>query len=101
MYIIQTNTSINNAGIDMDFQSMMYKMPNKTWEEFKEYILSDEYEIVSLVGTMVGSLKTRQRKVIDILISDDFHLEVEFDNNMKSKYYLVEDRAFNVLKNNF
>jgi hypothetical protein len=98
MYIIQTNISMNNAGVEVDFQSMMYKMPNETWEEFKKYILSDEYEIVNLIGTMVGSPKAKQRRVIEILINDDFHLEVEFDRNIKSKYYLVEDKAFNILK---
>ena len=94
MYIIQTNTSINGDEVEIDFQSMMYKIPNNTWSEFKEYILSDEYETIRISGTMVGSLKPRLIKVIDILTNNDFHLRVKFDNNTESKYYLVTDENF-------
>ena len=94
MYIIQTNTSINGNGVEIDFQSMMYKIPNKTWNEFKEYILSDEYETIRIIGTMVGSLKPRLMKVVGVLINDDFHLRVKFNNYKESKYYLVTDENF-------
>jgi patatin-like phospholipase/acyl hydrolase len=36
MYIIQTNRTM------IDFQSYMYEVKEKTWEEFKEYILNED-----------------------------------------------------------
>lgn len=94
MFIIQTNISIDNKGIERDFQSMVYEIKDKTWKEFKEYILNDEYETVLIFGTMKGSLKPREIKVNEVLINDHFHLQVRFSNNIESKYYLVKDEEF-------
>lgn len=107
MYIIQTNTSYNDKSIPIDFQSMMYEITKETWEEFKEYILSDEeYTDKIIKGTMWGSTKPRNCKILDVLINDDHHLEViiskhlneELDFVYNSKFYMVTDEQFNVLK---
>ena len=104
MYIIQTNTSIGN-GKPVDFQSLMYQT-NKTWDEFKEYILNDNAEIEQIQkGTMIGNMKTKDNKVDEILINDDFHLEVIYKNDrlkwvVNAKYYGVADEIFTRLINN-
>lgn len=98
MYIIQTNTLVDDKGIERDFQSMMYQIKEQTWGEFKEYILSNEDFTMKLIkGTMMGTTKPSQSKVTRVLINDDFHLRVVFDNNIESKYYMVEDESFNRL----
>ena len=98
MYIVQTNILTDNNGVEMDFQSIIYTMPKNTWDEFKEYILSDEYELIRILGTMKGFIKPRLVKVVDIMKNDDFRLRVKFNNNVECKYYLVGDKAFNVLR---
>jgi hypothetical protein len=99
-YVIQTNTSINN-GSPVDFQSYMYKITNQTWEEFKQYIMSNEDFTEKIIkGTMMGSTKPSNCIVEKVLINDEIHLEVikthGKDNHMKSnsKYYLVEENRF-------
>ena len=82
--------------IEVDFQSIVYNI-DKTWEEFKEYIISEEYEVINIVGTMIVSIKPRLVKVTRILINDDFHLRVIFSNGIESKFYLVKDENFNRL----
>lgn len=97
MYIIQTNTSIVNDK-PMDFQSLMYKINKQTWEEFKEYIISNEdYTEKIINGTMIGSTKPLGYKTESVVIDDNFHLEVIMVKNgikVNSKYYLVTDEQF-------
>jgi hypothetical protein len=103
VYIIQTNTStIGDQSID--FQSMMYKITKQNWEEFKEYILSNEAFTEKIVhGTMMGNTKPKNFNVLEVLIQDDFHLEILAtygrDNDMKVnvKYYKVTKEQFNNL----
>ncbi|BAO04723.1 uncharacterized protein CBO05P1_004 [Clostridium botulinum B str. Osaka05] len=99
-YVIQTNISLNNYKKPQDFQSLMYKISNQTWEEFKEYILSDEDFTEKLIkGTMIGYTKPKNCIIEDILINDDFHLEVNIsyrsDNHMTNvKFYKVSEDDF-------
>lgn len=101
MYIIQTNTSLNDNYDPRDFQSMMYKISKQTWEEFKEYILSNEEYTEKLVsGTMMRSTKPRNFTIEKVLINDNRHLEVimryGFSNQLlvNSKYQMVTDEQF-------
>jgi hypothetical protein len=103
MYIIQTNTSIIGDKA-IDFQSYMYKISKQTWDEFKEYILSKEDFTEKIVyGTMTGSTKPRNFNVLDVLVEDDFHLEIianygrENDMKVNSKYYKVTEEQFSNL----
>lgn len=100
-YIIQTNTSLDGNNKPQDFQSLMYKIRKQTWEEFKEYILSDDDFTEKLIrGTMVGYTKPQNCIIEDILINDDFHLEVNIshgsDNHMKTNV-----KFYKILENNF
>lgn len=95
MYIIQTNTLVDDKGIERDFQSMMYQIKEQTWGEFKEYILSNEDFTMKLVnGTMAGTTKPRQSKVTSILINDERHLRVTFNSSYDAKFYMVTDEEF-------
>lgn len=103
MYIIQTNTSIDNEGNYVDFQSMMYKITKQNWNEFKECILSEESHTEKFIqGTMVGYTKPRVFKILKVMINDDFHLEVlisRYDNStINIKYYMVTDEQFRKLQ---
>jgi hypothetical protein len=100
MYIIQTNRN------DVDFQSYMYQIKKQSWEEFKEYILSNEDFTGKIVeGTMEKPIITKPSscKISELNINDDKHLKVLIGLNngdqMISEYYLVEDDKFkNLLK---
>lgn len=100
MYIIQTNTSLDKNNHPVDFQSMMYKVyRQQTWSEFKNYIISNKPSIsTTVIGTMLGANKPDNSKCIEVLINDDVHLEVIFQNNnnlkFSSKYVLVTDEQF-------
>jgi hypothetical protein len=99
MYIIQTNTTHNDDGIEMDFQSYMYQIKKQTWEEFKDYIVSTEdFTEKILQGTMRGLVKTKYKKPYKVIVNDEFHLRVRFTDNTESRYYLVEDEQFEYLK---
>lgn len=103
MYIIQTNTMMQVS--NPDFQSRMFKIKTQTWDEFKDYILSTEPFTAKLVnGTMDGLTKPENIKSCEVLINDDFHLEVMIDNGAfvySSKYYLVTDEQFTNLLMNY
>lgn len=88
MFIIQTNRTIT------DFQSYMYEIKNQTWEEFKEYIISNEdftSKIVNLIydnfESHVG--RTKSKNATKVNINDEKHLQVEFANKIISEYMLV------------
>lgn len=102
MYIIQTNTSYNDKDEPVDFQSVMYKITKQNWEEFKDYILSEEEFTEKIIrGTMIGNTKPKFYKLLNVLINDDFHLEIiisRYDNSkMNIKYYKVTDEQFSML----
>lgn len=88
MFIIQTNRTIT------DFQSYMYEIKNQTWEEFKEYIISNEDFTDKIVNSIYDNFeihvgKTKSSYVTKINISDEKHLQVEFANKIISEYMLV------------
>lgn len=88
MFIIQTNRTIT------DFQSYMYEIKEQTWEEFKEYIISNEdftSKIVNLIydNFEVHTGRTKSKNVTRVNISDEKHLQVEFANETISEYMLV------------
>lgn len=98
MIIIQTNCIIIN-GIEVDFQSRILEIKNQNWEEFKDYIISNEPFTCKLVNsTMYGTTKPTNCIIEKLIINDEFHLEVELTNRnhkTRSKYYLVDDENFN------
>ena len=93
MYIIQSN--INKE----DFQSIMYKVTDLTWEEFKEYILNnDDSTKREFIGTMEGIHKPKNCKIKVADINDEHHLRVSITRGSgiiyTSEYYLVTDENF-------
>jgi hypothetical protein len=102
MYIIQTNTSFDKNNKPVDFQSMMYKIKNQNWHEFKDYILSTEADTGKVFhGTMIGCTKPKFA-IAQPIINDDFHLEIniiKYDSSkMNIKYYMVTDEQFQGLQ---
>jgi hypothetical protein len=102
VYIIQTNTSLDENNNPRDFQSLMYQINKQTWEEFKEYIISEGQDTEKLIsGTMIGSTKPRNAKILKVLINDEYHLEVIISNyagmKINSKYFMVTDNQFSNL----
>lgn len=95
MYVIQTNRNI------IDFQSCMYEIKNQTWEQFKDYILSNEQFTSKVLTTTLSDYPAKTKrdniKVKKALINDDFHLEVMFEDNQISSYMKVNNEFF---KNN-
>lgn len=91
MYVIQSN--INHK----DFQSLMYKVSDLTWEEFKEYILSENHD-KTFIGTMAGATKLKNSKYVSLDINDEHHLRVKITRpdgfNHITEYYLVTDENF-------
>lgn len=92
MYIIQTNRNT------VDFQSCMYEIKSQTWEEFKDYILSNEQFTAKVITTTFSDYPAKTKrdniKVIKALINDDFHLEVIFEDNQISSYMKVDNEFF-------
>lgn len=104
MIIIQTNCNIIN-GIEVDFQSRILEIKNQNWEEFKDYIISNEPFTCKIVNsTMYGTAKPTNCIIEKLIINDEFHLEVELTNRnhkTRSKYYLVDDENFNRFVSNW
>lgn len=76
----------------------MYQINKQTWEEFKEYILSNEDFTEKIVhGTMIGCTKPKYA-IAKELINDNYHLEVimvKYDcTKINVKYYKVTDEQF-------
>jgi hypothetical protein len=103
-YVIQTNTSLTNDNKAVDFQNCSYKISDKTWEEFKNDILSENQsmEVKTTMGT--GKLNPKHCcKIKQILINDDFHLEAikewkisdnKIHGNINVKYYMISAEAY-------
>lgn len=90
MYIIQTNRT------KTDFQSYMYEIKNQTWEEFKDYIISNEDFTYKIINTIYDNFeehicitKRNNIKIDKIIINDDKHLCVMFEDYAISEYMLV------------
>ncbi|NFH01342.1 hypothetical protein FC831_13825 [Clostridium botulinum] len=88
MFIIQTNRN------SQDFQSYMYEIKKQTWEEFKEYILSNEDFTSKIVNFTYDNFdvhigKTKKENINSCRIDDDFHLRVIFNDGGVSEYMLV------------
>ncbi|WP_252225210.1 MULTISPECIES: hypothetical protein [unclassified Clostridium] len=88
MFIIQTNRT------NKDFQSYMYEIKKQTWEEFKEYILSNEDFTSKIVNFKYDNLdihvgNTKKENINLCRINDDFHLQVIFNDGSISEYMLV------------
>lgn len=107
MYIIQTNESLNNSMEVVDFQSISYWSKFQTFDEFKNNIFNAKDEDIEEIryGTMIGKIKPVNSEIVNVIINDDFHLEVvlkKIDGNNKaiftrSKYYGVKtEENFNI-----
>lgn len=95
IYIIQTNTVLDNENQPRDFQSVMFKY--SSWEEYKNDLLSEEIQSSLIIGTMMGNIKPRMAKVEKVIIDDDCHLECIIDNGFvrtNIKAYKVEECNF-------
>jgi hypothetical protein len=74
----------------------MYEI-NKTWEEFKEYILNEDSKKIIIPRATIGGSGNPRRGdlyVLKEIINDDFHLEVIFSDNTSSSYMKVENEFF-------
>lgn len=98
--IIQTNTIICN-GKEKDFQSMVFKY--SSWDDYRRDMLDENYVGLLIEGTMVGNIKPRFCKVVDVIINDDYHFEVVIDNGytkINIKSYKVDEHKVNFIKQN-
>jgi hypothetical protein len=98
VYIIQTNTSLDNENQPRDFQSMMFKY--SSWEDYKHDLINEDVRSSFIIGTMMGNIKPRQCKIETILINDDFHLECIISNHIMRiniKAYSVKEHQFSNL----
>lgn len=96
MYIIQTNRTM------IDFQSYIYEIKDKTWEEFKEYILS-EYSMKNKYLNKLNeywAIRPRDEYayVERVNINDDIHFEVIFNKGTSSSYMKVDNELFKINK---
>lgn len=91
IYIIQTNTLIDNEGVPRDFQSMVFAY--SSWDDYKNALLHEESTGKIIFGTMYGCIKPRNAKIENVLINDDKHLECFINNgvvNINVKAYKVD-----------
>ena len=96
MYVIQSNIS------RQDFQSMMFKVEDLTWEEFKQYILSDNYD-KKFSGTMKGKIKLKDCKYEMLEINDEYHFRIKItrengDSYISELYLVTDDNFKNLIK---
>jgi hypothetical protein len=89
----------------IDFQSYMYEVKEKTWEEFKEYILNEDSWVKIRASSTTLSYHTANPRrgdlyVIKETINDDRHLEVIFSDNTSSSYMKVDNEFFNRKEDN-
>ena len=104
LYVIITNTSIVNNQYQ-DFQNLIFKPYQQTWEDFKKFILTennlpndDENKINK--GTMIGNVKRKDWKITEILINDGHHLEIivsSYHRTTNVKYYMITEEQFSNL----
>lgn len=89
MFIIQTNRTKE------DFQSYMYEIKDSTWDEFKSKILSKEYYDIPIkfkydnFKIHTGNTKKKGHNIVNVLINDDRHLSIEFEDSEITEYMLV------------
>lgn len=98
MYIIQTNRTM------VDFQSYIYEVKEKTWEEFKEYIMS-EYSIRNKYLNKLNeywSIRPREELayVKRVNVNDDIHFEVVFSCNTSTSYMKIDSEVMKGLMKN-
>ena len=94
MHILQTNRT------NIDFQSCIYEVINRSWEGFKYEILGGT-PVQYWVQSTYGKTKPRldRHKVIETLIDDDIHFEVKFSDGTISSYMLVSYRQLEQVTN--
>lgn len=87
MVIIQTNMNFK------DFQSLIYEVDGLTWDEFKHHILKniDYKKYIKGSSMQFGQTTCRKRSVDKILVNDEFHLGVRYDNKSRSGFYLMKN----------
>ncbi|NFF75905.1 hypothetical protein FCV38_02630 [Clostridium sporogenes] len=102
-YVIQTNTSLNNCKEPRDFQSAMYKIGKHTWEEFKEYILSNSGDFTekSINGTIIGHIKPKNCIIENVLINDDKHLEIIIKYEVNTQLRATNIKLYKVSEYDF
>jgi hypothetical protein len=81
----------------------MYKVTDLTWEQYKEYMLSDSYD-KTFKGTMTGNTKLKNCTYEALDINDDYHLRLKITRpdgfSYVSECYLVTGDNFQKLINN-
>ena len=92
IYVIQTNTSLDNLDNPKDFQSVVF--PYQSWGKYKKDLLEENaiHEIIH--GTMMGNIKARCCKIQKVIIDDDHHIEIIVDNG----YVKTNIKAYKVEK---
>lgn len=87
MVVIQTNMNFK------DFQSMIYEVDGLTWDELKHCILNniDYKKYIKGSSMQLGETTCRKRLVDKILVNNEFHLGVRYDNKSRSGFYLLKN----------
>lgn len=72
----------------------MYEIKEQTWDEFKQYVLSNEDFTAKIVNSIYDNFEIHSGKIkksnINICrINDDKHLQVIFNDKSISEYMLV------------
>ena len=89
MYIIQTNRT------KVDFQTYMYEVNDRNWNCFKDSIINNREGILNIRNTYDNLLiheinKIRKGfKIKEVLINDEKHFSIKFDDGTISEYSLV------------
>jgi hypothetical protein len=93
--IIETNISLNDDGIQADFQSRVIEVDS--WELFVDEIKSGETKNrTACIGYLTGLSLPRQTK-IESIKDDGFHLSCDFTNRfgckMRKLAYLINENT--------
>ena len=92
IYIVQTNTSLDDLEKPRDFQSVVF--PYQSWDKYKKDLLEEDAVHEIIHGTMIGNIKGRCCKVERVMINDDYHIEIVVDNG----YVKTNIKAYKVEK---
>lgn len=92
VYIVQTNTSLDDLGNTRDFQSIVF--PYQSWDKYKKDLLEENAVHEIIHGTMIGCIKGRYCKIERVIINDDYHIEIIVDNG----YVKTNIKAYKVEK---
>lgn len=95
VYIIQTNTLIDDSDNPRDFQSMVFEY--SSWDDYRDDLLNNSPNR-KIYGTLTGHIKPKSSTIDKIIINDEYHLEClisRYDGGKSNiKAYKVDGNIF-------